>query len=332
MARFSYGFFGNITRPGITPVGPQTVIGQAGPAGGTVVSITPGSILQTSRPTIVSSPIRTTPPTFFRPAPAPIPAPVAIKPPAPVPVAETGKSTVISTPTGPVQVPVVAAPVPAPMLIAPVPGKPPVMVVPVNQMPPPAPPPAKAPPLPNLPTVPVRVQPKAPRLVDEDTGGLPPGTYDPSEYFPPEIFPRIPPRAGQIDPRARPALTAAVELEFDVQDIFVGGGRADEEGRPFPMTRPAQTATRLPSPTGYVPVRPAMPRVVDVKAETDGTLLVKVPGASPRPVVPLLPKGPTVTRGGGLVGVVAGAGAGFLVGGPVGAGVGAVAVFLLGRK
>ena len=174
------------------------------------------------------------------------------------------------------------------------------------------------------------MQPKAPRLVDEDDGGLPPGAYDPDEFFPPEIYPRIPPRAGRADPRARPALTATADEEFDVQDIFVGGGRADEEGRAFPMTRPAQTAARSPSPTGYMPVAPVTPRTVNARAETDGAVLVRVPGARGTPVAPVVPSEPA-TGGTGLVGVAAGAGAGFVVAGPVGAGVGAVVMFLLGR-
>jgi len=270
-----------------------------------------------SAPVAAPAPI----PLRLTPAPVPVVDPVPVvapAPAAPLPVVDTGKTTIIDTPVGPTPVKVVEAPVPAPMLISPKPGAAPVMVVPQQS---------------NLPTMPTRMQPRAPMLVDDDSG-FPPGMYNRETYFPPEIFPRRVPQAGVVSGGARRAMTAAADEEFDVTDIFIGGGRADEEGRPYPNTTPVRILpTAPPSRSGFVPTAPARPRVVDVRPETDGTVLVRVPATGtakslPPPLPPPLPQ----AGGVGVVGLAAGAGAGFVVAGPVGAAVGLVGAFLLGKK
>lgn len=277
------------------PVGPQYEIGDTGPQGGTVVAITPGP-----------APV---PP----PAPVPEAAPPQILTPAPVPVPAqpTGQTTVVDLPgAGPTPVPVMVGPVDRPVIQA-GPGGRPVVVLPVWAS--------------NLPNMPAREAVRA-RLVEEEQEGLPPGLYDPDEFFPLYVRKPLPIRALPARGSARQARGGAEADQVDVSLYEIQAG-APSAGQRYPKTRAIRTLpTRAPSPDGLVPTAEATPATREATPETDGAVLVQVPANSAAQVPAAGPRGP------GMAILIAGAGGGFVIAGPIGAAVGAAAALFLGRK
>jgi hypothetical protein len=150
--------------------------------------------------------------------------------------------------------------------------------------------------------------------------------YNPDEFFPLVAPRRLPVQAVPAQGRARQAMTAAEDDTVDVSLWQIRGGETDLFDRPYPDTRALRTVpVRPPSPSGLVPTAIVVPKAREVKAETDGTLLVQVPASPP-------PGQPEKTSKSGIVLPIAGAGGGFLIAGPIGGAIGLAAALLLGKK
>lgn len=245
-------------------------------------------------------------------APVPAPAPVVTPPapaPAPAPV-PTGQTTVVDMPgAGPTRLPVLYAPIPAPTIQL-GPSGTPVVVLPIQPS--------------NLPTMPTREAVRA-RLVQEEQEGLPPGMYDPDEFFPLYVPERLPIRATPAKGRAGRADTSAEADQVDVSIWEVRAGQTDLFDRRYPQAKPLRTLpTAPPSPDGLMPTIDVTPQTRQATPETDGAVLVQVPSAK-------VPDAPGASGQGRIGILIAGTGGGFLIAGPIGAAVGAAAALLLGK-
>lgn len=319
MARFTYGYFGNPLPPGYTPVGPQTVVGQAGPAGGTVVSITPGPVLERRLAPMPGSSVSMTSAPVFVPGPTAAPAPAPVNQAVP-----TGQVTAVDMPgAGKVDLPVYVAPIPKAEIV-PGPGGGLVVVVPKDQ-------------ISNLPTKPARVMPKG---VPGDTAPISYSAEMWNTYF------NFPP-TGRLPVNTQPAVdvTAAArgsaqEAPVDVRDLTVTStGIFDREGRPYPTTQPLRTVpTGSPGAGGLMRTAPGVVAVLDATPRTDGTVVGTAEDVEARMRQAREARQNAVVReaaanaGMSFLPLLGAAGAGFLVAGPVGAGVGAVIGFLITPK
>lgn len=226
---------------GPVPVGPQYEIGDTGPQGGKVVSITPGSEPQPFLPPELPSAL---PASMAPPLPA---APIIAPPPIPAEqlapgIKDTGTLTVVDMPgAGPTPVPVLTGPVSRPEIIAAGPGGRPVVIIPRDQ-------PS------NLPVIPRR-EAVGQRAPEAGQGGLPPGDYNVQEFFPSRNFMRRSP-APAVDAAGGSTVppTGGSARSVDTDLVLTSSGMYDAEGRPYPGTTPAtETGARASAAASAAP-------------------------------------------------------------------------------